>query len=121
MDEILQWDKAVDNKTAEYQTVCGTIKSRDSSVSMATSSGLDYRVIGVRIPPRLGIFLFATASRLALGPTQPPIQWGTGVSFRGIKRPGRDADHSPPSGAKVKEYVKLYLESSIRLHGVALN
>jgi hypothetical protein len=27
---------------------------------------------------------------------------GTGVSFLGVKRPGRDADHSPPSSAEVK-------------------
>jgi hypothetical protein len=26
----------------------------------------------------------------------------------GVKRPGRDADHSPPSGAEVKECVELY-------------
>jgi hypothetical protein len=27
------------------------------------------------------------------------------------KRPGREADHSPPSGAEVKECVELYLHS----------
>jgi hypothetical protein len=27
----------------------------------------------------------------------------------GIKRPGREADHSPPSSAEVKECVELYL------------
>jgi hypothetical protein len=30
---------------------------------------------------RLGIFLFTTASRTALKPTQPPIQWVPGVLF----------------------------------------
>jgi len=29
----------------------------------------------------------------------------------GVKRPGREADHSPPSSAKVKEWVELYLHS----------
>jgi hypothetical protein len=43
----------------------------------------------------LGIFLFIANSGSALGPTQLPIQW--------IKRPGREADHSPPSSAEVKE------------------
>jgi hypothetical protein len=50
----------------------------------------------------LGIFLFTTASRKALGPTQPPIQWVPGDLFLGVKRPGREADHSPPSSTEVK-------------------
>jgi hypothetical protein len=29
----------------------------------------------------------------------------------GVKRPGREADHSPPSSAEVKECVDLYLHS----------
>jgi hypothetical protein len=33
---------------------------------------------------------------------------------------GREADHSSPSSAKVKEWVELYLHSPIRLHGVVL-
>jgi hypothetical protein len=50
----------------------------------------------------LRIFLFTTAvSRTALGPTQPPIQWEPGaLSLR--TKPGREADHSPPSSAEVK-------------------
>jgi len=34
---------------------------------------------------------------------------------------GREADHSPPSSAEVKEWVELYLYSPIRLHGVMLS
>jgi len=49
------------------------------------------------------VFLFTTASRTALGPTQPPIQWVPGVLSLGVKRPGREADHSPPSSAEVNE------------------
>jgi hypothetical protein len=63
----------------------------------------------------LGIFLFTTASRTALGPTQPPIQWVRGVLSLGVKRPGREADNSPPSSVEVKEYVALYLHSPNRL------
>jgi hypothetical protein len=48
-------------------------------------------------------FIFTTASRTALVPTQPPIQWLLGALSLGIKRPGREADHSPPSSAEVKE------------------
>jgi len=37
----------------------------------------------------MGLFLFATISRMALGPTQPPIQWIpwalTGVGGKAVK------------------------------------
>jgi len=39
---------------------------------------------------------------------QPPITKDTG-SFPGVKRPGRDFDHPPPSRAEVKKVVVLYL------------
>jgi hypothetical protein len=62
-----------------------------------------------------------TVSRTALGPTQSPIQWVPGALSLGAKRPGREADHSPPSSAEVKECVRLYLHSPIRLHDVVLS
>jgi hypothetical protein len=37
------------------------------------------------------------------GPTQPPIQWVPGALSLGVKRPGSEADYSPPSSAEVKE------------------
>jgi hypothetical protein len=43
--------------------------------------------------------------------TQPPIQWVPGALSLRVKRPGREADHSPPTTAEVKECVKLYLHS----------
>jgi hypothetical protein len=53
----------------------------------------------------------ATASRTALWPTQSPIQCVTGALSLGVKRPRREADHSPPSSAEVKEGVELYIHS----------
>jgi len=50
----------------------------------------------------LGIFLLTTTSRLALGPTQPPIPWVPGALSFGVKRPGREANHLPPSSAEIK-------------------
>jgi hypothetical protein len=47
-------------------------------------------------------FLFHNASRPALEPTQPPIQWVPGAPSLGVKRPGRDIDHLPPSNAEIK-------------------
>jgi hypothetical protein len=38
----------------------------------------------------------------ALGPIQPPTQWVRGALSVGVKRPRREADHSPPSNAEVK-------------------
>jgi hypothetical protein len=46
--------------------------------------------------------LFATASRPALGSTQPRIQSVPGALYLVVKRLGCEADHSPPSGAEVK-------------------
>jgi hypothetical protein len=62
-------------------------RSRDSSVSIATG----YRLDGP------GLISDSPVSRLALGLTQPPIQW-----VPGVKRPGREADHSPPSSTQIK-------------------
>jgi hypothetical protein len=72
--------------------------------------GLNYRGTRVRFPAGLGIFLF-TMSKTALVPTQPPIQLVPGALSLGVKRPGREADHSPPSSAEVKECMELYLHS----------
>jgi len=59
----------------------------------------------------VGIFLFTTASRTALGPTQPPIQWVPGALSLEVKRPGRRADHSPQSSSEFKECLELYSHS----------
>jgi hypothetical protein len=68
----------------------------------------------------LEIFLFTTASRTALGPTKPPIQQVPGALSLGVKWPGREADHSLPSSAEVKECVELTSTLTIRLPGVVL-
>jgi hypothetical protein len=44
-------------------------------------------------------FLFATASGPTLGPTQHRIQWVMGDLSLRVKRPGPEADYSPPSSA----------------------
>jgi hypothetical protein len=47
-----------------------------------------------------------------MGSSQPPIHWVPGDLSLGVKRPGREADHSPPSSAEVEEWVELYLHST---------
>jgi hypothetical protein len=68
---------------------------------------------------RQEILLYSTASRPALGPTHPPIQWVPGALSLGVKLPGREADHSSPS-SDVKNSAAI-IHSSTRLHGVVLN
>jgi hypothetical protein len=70
---------------------------------VSSNTGWTIGVLGFDSRRGLGILLFATASRRALGPTQPPIQWVPGAFSPGVKQPGREANHSPPSSAEVKE------------------
>jgi hypothetical protein len=67
-----------------------------SSVGVATGYGLD----GPGIESRWGRD-FPHLFRPVLRPTQTPVQWVPGLSRGGRKRPGRDADPSPPSSAEV--------------------
>jgi hypothetical protein len=45
---------------------------------------------------------FFIASRPALEPTEPPLQWLKGEFYPGVKRSGSEVDHSPPSSTDVK-------------------
>jgi hypothetical protein len=59
-------------------------------------------MIGVLDPSRGWEFFSSPESRLALGPTQPPIHWVSGALSLRIKWTGSEAYHSPPSSAKIK-------------------
>jgi hypothetical protein len=50
----------------------------------------------------MGYFLFTTTSISVSGPTQPPTERLSGAASLRVKRPGREADHSTPSSAEVK-------------------
>jgi hypothetical protein len=65
---------------------------------IATGCVLDGRGL---TPGRGKIFLF-TASRPALGPTQPSIQWVPVALSPGVKLSAGETDHSPPTSAEVK-------------------
>jgi hypothetical protein len=86
-------------------------QSRDSSVGIALGYGLDDWGTRVRFPTRTGNFSLHHRVQNGSGPTQPPIQCVPGALSLGIKRPGREAYHSPPSSAEDKESVELYLHS----------
>jgi hypothetical protein len=65
---------------------------------------------------------FSLHQRVQNGSGAHPASYPVGSrgSFPEEKLPGREADHSPPSSAEVRECVELYLHSPIRLHGVVL-
>jgi hypothetical protein len=48
-------------------------------------------------------FNFCMSSWPSLGPTQTPIQYVPGAFSPGLKRQGREADHSPPTSLEVKK------------------
>jgi hypothetical protein len=91
-----------------YLTNQLTCVSRDSSVGIATGYGLDDQGGGSASPCRVKNFHFSISSRPVLGSTQPPIKW-----IPGLKRQGREADHSPPTGAEVK---KMWIYTSTLLY-----
>jgi hypothetical protein len=94
----------------------------DSSVHIALGYGLDDRGSRVRFPAGAGNFSFTTASRTALGPTQLRIQWVPGALSLGVKRPRREADHSPPYSAEVEmRGANLPLSNTPSSHGAQLN
>jgi hypothetical protein len=66
-----------------------------------------------------GIFLFAATNIPPVGPAQPPFQSILAAISRGVKLPGREADHSPPSITEVKDEWS-YTSTSLSLHDVVL-
>jgi hypothetical protein len=73
--------------------------SRGSSVGIVS----DDRAIEVWSPTRAEDFSSSPCVQTGSGAHPASYPMGTGGSFPGGKaRPGRDADHSPPSSAEVK-------------------
>jgi hypothetical protein len=69
---------------------------------------------------RQGIFFFAIASRPALGPIQPLIQWVLGALSPRVEQSVCEADRSRPCSAEVKNAWSYTSTTPIRLHGVVL-
>jgi hypothetical protein len=80
----------------KYVTIVQNISSRGSSVSIVS----DY---GVRSPAGAKSFSSILCVQTGSGAHPASCRVGTGGPFPGGKaRPGRDAGHSPPSSAEVK-------------------
>jgi hypothetical protein len=79
----------------------------DSSVGIATALfGLGGRGLGVRVPVGEEFSLLHVVQTGSGGhPASYPVATGGGGGgiSPGVKRPGREADHSPPTSAEVKK------------------
>jgi hypothetical protein len=77
--------------------------SRGSSGSIVSDYGLDDRAIGVRSPAGAEEFSSILCVQTGSGAHPASCTMGTGGPFPwGKARPGRHADHSPPSSAEVE-------------------
>jgi hypothetical protein len=77
--------------------------NRVRSSSIVSDYGLDDRAIGVRSPAEAKDFSYSPFVQTGSGAHPASCTMGTGDPFPGAKtRPGRDADHSPPSRANVE-------------------
>jgi hypothetical protein len=73
------------------------------SGSIVSDYGLDDPAIGVRSPAGAKDFSCNLYVQTGSGAHPASCTMGTGVLSPGVKeRPGRDADHSPPSSAEVE-------------------
>jgi hypothetical protein len=105
------------------RTIIDSEESRNSAVDIATGYGLDDQWVRIRVP---------VGARIFTSPCRPYRLWGPpsllsngyrGTLCPGVKRPGREADHSPPTSAEVKKtwHYVVYIHSPTSLHAVVLN
>jgi hypothetical protein len=80
--------------------LCG--ENRDGAVGTATGYTLEDGGVGVRVPVGARFFSSPCRPDRFWGQPNPPIQWVPSALSAGVKRPGREADHSPPTSAEVK-------------------
>jgi hypothetical protein len=85
------------------------------SVKALLGYGLDDWGSRIRFPAGAGNFSLHHRFQNGSGAHPASYPMSTRVSFPGGKAGGREADHSPPSSAEVKECMELYLHSPIRL------
>jgi len=107
------------SENSHSSAYCVPVRVFSMCICIALGYGLDHW--GFKSRQEMGIFLFTIASRPALGLTQPRIQRLPGALFPGVKRPGREADHLPPSSTEVRNSCTYTYTAPIRLHGAVLS
>jgi hypothetical protein len=75
---------------------------------MATGYGLDDREVGVRVPVGSRIFSSPRRPDRLCGSPKILSNGNRGLFPRGVKWPGREVDHSPPTSAEVKKSGSIH-------------
>ena len=79
---------------------------------------MDSREVLVRfVTGAIYFYLFSEWSRLALGSTQPPVQWVQGVLSSGVKLSESGVDLSPASSTEAKRGWN-YIPTPLHRHGL---
>jgi hypothetical protein len=100
----------------------GAVGTRSRPLTSIQCRGQGAREV---VPPLLQCAFVVSCSKKELEqlyliyPASYPI--GTRGPFPGVKRPGREADHSPPSSVEVKNVWSYTSTPPIFLHGVVLS
>jgi hypothetical protein len=79
----------------------GRTRSRGTSIGIAAGYGLDGQ--GSITGRGKGLFSPLQSPHLLCGPTEPLIRWVPRAISPELKRPRREADHSPPFNTQVKK------------------
>jgi hypothetical protein len=105
--------------SAAFSFTVGSLSvSRRSSVNIVTRLRTGIPGFDSRYGEGRDFFLFFTASRPVLGPTQPHIQWVPGSHSPEVKRLVSKADHSFPSSVEVKKALSCTSTPPIRPHSM---
>jgi len=92
----------------------------ETSASAAIPTNSAATVFPQSIRYRNSLLAWRTRDRIPMGArSSAPVRTGPGahpasytmgtLSYPGVKRPGRDADHPPPSSVEVEERIELYI------------
>jgi hypothetical protein len=93
----------MENNFKEIFKILKARGSRDSSVGIATDYGLDDQGGGSSSSGRVKKLSLLHIVQTGSGVHRTSYKMGTGGSFTGVKRQGREADKSPPTSAEVKK------------------